>query len=79
MGISTLTAPYEADSQLAFMSKMGMIDCVLSADSDQAVYGTKIVICGLSWTSGECQFFKNADILRQTGFSHEQFQWYFII
>ena len=36
-GISYITAPYEADAQLAWMSKNKIIDAVLTADSDLAV------------------------------------------
>ena len=77
-GISTLTAPYEADAQLAFMSKKKMIDCVLTSDSDQAYYGTETVICRLQWDTCECNYFTRADIEDYTKFSLEQFQWYII-
>jgi 5'-3' exonuclease len=74
-GISTLTAPYEADAQLAYMSKKKMIDCVLTTDSDQAFYGTDTVICRLKWDTGECNYFTRQDIEEYTKFSLQQFQW----
>ena len=34
-----LKAPYEADAQLAYMAKLGVIDYVITEDSDLLVYG----------------------------------------
>ena len=42
-GISNMTAPYEADAQLAWLCKYNLIDAVLSTDSDLACYGAKKV------------------------------------
>jgi exonuclease-1 len=36
-----LVAPYEADSQLAYLSKMDLIDLVITEDSDLLVFGAK--------------------------------------
>ena len=44
-GISHMTAPYEADAQLAWLCKNNLIDAVLTTDSDLACYGAKKVIC----------------------------------
>ena len=43
-GVSFLVAPYEADVQLAYMSLNGLVDCVITEDSDLVVYGTKRVL-----------------------------------
>ncbi|KAJ6241335.1 exonuclease 1 [Anaeramoeba flamelloides] len=43
-GIEIIVAPYEADVQLAYLSKIGYCDCVYSVDSDLVVYGTKIFL-----------------------------------
>eukprot|EP01050_Picozoa_sp_SAG11_P031654 SAG11_NODE_9931_length_869_cov_0.784416_1_plen_182_part_10 len=42
-GVRFVVAPYEADVQLAFMSRHDLIDCVVTEDSDLIVYGCKRV------------------------------------
>lgn len=39
-----LVAPYEADSQLAYMSKKEYIDLVITEDSDLVAYGAKAIL-----------------------------------
>jgi exonuclease-1 len=43
VGIRYLVAPFEADSQLAFMSRQGEVDYVISEDSDLLVFGCERV------------------------------------
>ena len=38
-GIEAVMAPYEADAQLAHLSKLGMVDLVMTEDSDLLAYG----------------------------------------
>lgn len=38
-----IVAPYEADSQLAYLSKIGYIDFVISEDSDLLIFGAKTI------------------------------------
>ena len=38
-----LVAPYEADAQLAYLSVKGVVDVVLSEDSDTIPYGCRRV------------------------------------
>jgi len=40
-GIKYMVAPYESDAQLALLSKEGLVDVVISEDSDLLVYGTR--------------------------------------
>lgn len=53
MNIPYIVAPFEADAQLTYMYKNGLIDCVLTNDSDLIIYGvTKIIYIkpkGLEW------------------------------
>ena len=46
--VDFLVAPYEADAQLAFLSLQGVVDLVISEDSDTIVYGCRRVV-GLSF------------------------------
>lgn len=39
-----LVAPYEADSQLAFLSDMGYLDLVITEDSDLVAHGVKSIL-----------------------------------
>ena len=39
-GIHWIQAPYEADAQLAYLANVGVVDYVISTDSDLLVYGT---------------------------------------
>ena len=42
--ITILTAPYEADAQLAYLSKQGMVDLVITEDSDLLLFGARKII-----------------------------------
>ena len=43
--IHYIVAPYEADSQLAYLQKSGVVDYVMSEDSDILVFGcTKLIV-----------------------------------
>eukprot|EP00980_Cylindrotheca_fusiformis_P031695 scaffold26800_cov127-Cylindrotheca_fusiformis.AAC.2 len=42
--ISFLVAPYEADSQLAYLSKVELIDLIVTEDSDLVAYGARAVL-----------------------------------
>ncbi|KAF1313863.1 Exonuclease 1, partial [Globisporangium splendens] len=54
MNITFYVAPYEADAQLAYMSRQKIIDAVISEDSDCIPYGCKTfiqlcVLCGCDY------------------------------
>jgi exonuclease-1 len=49
-GIVPLVAPYEADAQLAYLSRVGLVDFVLSKDMDMLVYGVENFITEISPT-----------------------------
>ena len=51
--IQYVVAPYEADSQLAYLERKGIIDGVLSEDSDLLVFGVKCLITKLD-KYGDC-------------------------
>jgi exonuclease-1 len=52
-GIQYVVAPYEADSQLVYLEKQGIIHGILSEDSDLLVFGAKCLITKLD-KYGEC-------------------------
>ena len=43
-GVEAVVAPYEADAQLAYLSKAGLVDLVMTEDSDLLVYGCNKVL-----------------------------------
>ncbi|KAJ9647030.1 Rad2 nuclease [Coniosporium tulheliwenetii] len=52
-GIRYIVAPYEADSQMAYLERKGIIDGILSEDSDLLVFGAKCLITKLD-QYGDC-------------------------
>lgn len=42
-GVEVVVAPYEADSQLAYLSKENIVDFVITEDSDLLAFGCKQV------------------------------------
>ncbi len=53
MGVQYVVAPYEADAQLAYMERKGIINGILSEDSDLLVFGAKCLLTKLD-QYGEC-------------------------
>ncbi|RLN76560.1 hypothetical protein BBJ28_00025242, partial [Nothophytophthora sp. Chile5] len=54
MGVAFYVAPYEADAQLAFLSRHRLVDVVISEDSDCVPYGCKTMLfkwSGDGWAS----------------------------
>ncbi|KAF9541251.1 Rad2 nuclease [Mortierella hygrophila] len=56
-GVEFVVAPYEADAQLAYLEKHGIVDGIITEDSDLLVFGCKKVIFKLD------QFGAGAEIL----------------
>ncbi|KAE8250947.1 hypothetical protein A4X13_0g4231 [Tilletia indica] len=50
--VSYIVAPYEADAQLAYMEKEGIIDGIITEDSDMLVFGCKRVLFKLDSDGG---------------------------
>lgn len=42
--MTILTAPYEADAQLAYLSKKNLVDVVITEDSDLLLFGAQKII-----------------------------------
>lgn len=46
VGVQCIVAPYEADAQLAYMLNSGLVQLVITEDSDLLVFGTdKVCNC----------------------------------
>ena len=53
LGVQYMVAPYEADAQLAYLERKGIIQGVLSEDSDLLVFGVKCLLTKLD-QYGDC-------------------------
>ena len=51
--VQYVVAPYEADAQMYYLERMGIVDAIVSEDSDLLVFGCKNLITKLS-QYGEC-------------------------
>ena len=60
MDVPYIVAPYEADSQLAYLEKRGIIHGVLSEDSDLLVFGVSCLLTKLD-QYGECVMVNRKD------------------
>lgn len=58
--VQYVVAPYEADAQLAYLERKGIIDGILSEDSDLLVFGAKRLLTKLD-QHGDCVEINRAD------------------
>ncbi|KAK5005614.1 Rad2 nuclease, partial [Cryomyces antarcticus] len=59
-GVDYVVAPYEADSQLAYLERKGTINGILSEDSDLLVFGAKCLLTKLD-QYGDCVVIRRDD------------------
>jgi exonuclease-1 len=62
-GFAFVVAPYEADSQLAFLARTGAVDIIATEDSDLAAYAVPLVLFKLDQHGGAVEL-RIADVLR---------------
>jgi exonuclease-1 len=60
-GIEIIEAPYEADAQLAYLSRNGLIEYIITEDSDLIVYGCVKIIFKLK-LNGDCVYYNKNDL-----------------
>lgn len=60
MDVKYIVAPYEADAQLVYLEQKGIIDGIISEDSDMLVYGAKRLVTKLNQYA-ECVEIERAD------------------
>ncbi|KAF2399835.1 PIN domain-like protein [Trichodelitschia bisporula] len=82
-GIPYIVAPYEADSQMAYMERNGFIDAILSEDSDLLVFGAKCLLTKLD-KYGNCVMIRRDDFtacrgVSLVGWSDAEFRWMAIL
>ena len=60
LNIDFVVAPYEADAQLVYLEKTGVIQGIISEDSDLLVFGSKLLLTKLD-QYGECVSIRRED------------------
>ena len=78
LNVQYVVAPYEADAQLAYLEKKGIIDGIVSEDSDLLVYGAKRLITKLD-QHGNCIEIRRSDFascrdMTLAGFTDKDFR-----
>ncbi|GJJ13103.1 hypothetical protein Clacol_007353 [Clathrus columnatus] len=53
-GVPYVVAPYEADAQLFYLESIGVVDGILTEDSDLLIFGAKSLYLKLDTTSSSC-------------------------
>ncbi|KAH8119685.1 PIN domain-like protein [Phellopilus nigrolimitatus] len=83
-GVPYIVAPYEADAQLAYLERIGLVDGIITEDSDLLVFGCRNVLFKLDPVSStitnisRSEFGSPAlasDSLSLVGWSDAQFRW----
>jgi len=77
-GIQYIVAPYEADAQMVYLERKGIINAILSEDSDLLVFGAKCLLTKLD-QYGNCIEINQADFsacrdITLTGWSEKEFR-----
>ena len=77
-GVQYVVAPYEADSQLAYLERKGIINGVLSEDSDLLVFGVRVLLTKLD-QYGDCVMLRRDDFaacreINLTGWTISEFR-----
>lgn len=72
VGVDCITAMYEADSQLAYLNKIGLAEFVISEDSDLILFGCKKIIFKLQ-LDGRCLLFDSAKLYQTINTTEEKF------
>ena len=51
MGVAFLVSPYESDAQLAYLCRQGIVQAIITEDSDLIPYGAKRVWGGVVFSA----------------------------
>lgn len=81
--VKYVVAPYEADPQMVYLEKIGLVDGILSEDSDLLIFGCQRLITKLN-DYGECVTIERADFdkIKRPNlgqFTQEQLRWVAIL
>lgn len=68
--IEYIVAPYEADAQLAYLNNEGLVDFVITEDTDLILYGCEKILYKLD-TSGSCVLYEKRRLGKSLGTREE--------
>lgn len=76
--VECIVAPYEADAQLSYLSRINYVDAVITEDSDMLVFGSICTIYKYDDKTGQCKviYWKDlykSGLISQVLFSYETF------
>lgn len=72
LGVDCITAMYEADSQLAYLNKIGVAHYVISEDSDLILFGCSKIIFKLQ-LDGRCLLFEADKLYQVMGVTEDKY------
>lgn len=72
IGVDCIVAMYEADSQLAYLNKIGLAEYIISEDSDLILFGAQKILFKLQ-IDGRCTLFESSKLPQVLGISEEKF------
>ena len=73
LSVPYITAPLEAETTCSDLCKRGVVDAVLSRDSDVIAYGTPVFLTTLDMRSGACKRVRYEAVLEALNFTDKQF------
>ncbi|QRV90778.1 exonuclease 1 [Ceratobasidium sp. AG-Ba] len=78
-GIFYVVAPYEADAQMAYLEREGIVDGIVTEDSDLVVFGCKNLLFKLG-NDGSCVHVRRDDLagvkdVNLSGWGDKEFRW----
>jgi len=73
MGVPFINAPEEADSQCAYLSKLGLVDGVFTEDMDILTFGSKKIIKNLTSYKYDTSEILLDDVLKKLDLNQEEF------
>lgn len=73
LNVPYYTAPWEAEKMCAKLCIDGLVDCVLSEDTDVLAYNSPIFLSKIDTRSETCTCIKFSDIIEELGVNEEQF------
>lgn len=60
-GIQYIVAPYEADAQMAYLERIGLVDGIITEDSDLLVFGCRNVLFKFDFASSTVAYISRTD------------------
>lgn len=73
LNVPYYTAPLEAECMCADLCKRGLVDAVLTEDTDVLAYGTKVFLSKIDTTNDTCVSIKHEEVLESMNLNEDEF------